>query len=120
MGGKTEILTVQALQERTDSWIKQYGVRYFDEMTNLAILMEEVGEFARLMARTKGEQSFKTDKQPKELKQQVGDEMADIIFVLSCLANQMDIDLTTAIESNFEKKTQRDSKRHIENEKLKN
>jgi len=119
MGNNTE-MTVRALQERTDEWIKQYGVRYFNEMTNLAILMEEVGEFARLMARTKGEQSFKSEKQPKELKLQIGDEIADIIFVLSCLSNQMGIDLTTAIGRNFEKKTQRDSQRHIKNEKLKN
>ena len=107
-------MTIQELQEKTDAWIKQYGVRYFSEMTNLALLMEEVGELARLIARTYGEQSFKE----KEASLKLSEEMADILFVLVCLANQTNIDLTTAIEVNFEKKTLRDHDRHLSNLKL--
>jgi len=111
-------MTIQDLQQRTDKWIKTYGVRYFDEMTNLALLMEEVGEFSRILARTKGEQSFKAHNKPEDVKAALSDEMADIIFVLNCLANQMDIDISAAMERNFEKKTNRDSERHHKNQKL--
>ncbi len=97
-----------------DSWIKQYGVRYFNELTNLAILTEEVGELARIMARRYGEQSEKESDKGKDL----GDEMADVLWVLCCLANQTGIDLESAFKKNIEKKTQRDSSRHIENNKL--
>ena len=112
-------MTISEWQEKVDSWIKKYGVRYFDEMTNTLLLNEEVGELSRLVARQYGEQSFKKETTPQAVKQKIADEMSDILFVVSCLANQMDIDLTTAIHKNFEKKSQRDSKRHLENEKLK-
>jgi NTP pyrophosphatase (non-canonical NTP hydrolase) len=97
-----------------DSWIKQYGVRYFNELTNMTILTEEVGELARVMARKYGEQSFK----PGE-KENLADEMADVLWVLICLANQTGVDLTEALQQNIEKKTRRDEKRHINNDKLK-
>jgi NTP pyrophosphatase (non-canonical NTP hydrolase) len=106
-------------QSRVDEWIKQKGVRYFNEMTNLAILMEEVGELSRLFARKYGEQSFKKEDDKENVDRAIEDELADIYFVLTCLANQMDIDLNSAIELNFTKKDQRDSLRHFENEKLK-
>jgi NTP pyrophosphatase (non-canonical NTP hydrolase) len=112
------MMTLNELQERVDSWIKQHGVRYFNELTNLSVLMEEVGEFSRLMARIHGEQSFKPGKQPEDVKAALGDEMADILFVLTCLANQMDIDLEKAVERNLQKKTNRDSRRHHENKNL--
>lgn len=112
-------MTIQELQLQTDQWIKQHGVRYFNEMTNLAVLMEEVGEFARIMARTYGEQSFKDNKDADQAKDKLRDEAADILFVLTCLCNQMDIDMTTAIRANFEKKTKRDQQRHHQNTKLK-
>ena len=108
-------MTIQELQDKTDEWIKKYGVRYFNEMTNLALLMEEVGEFARIMARLYGEQSFKDD----ESKMKLSEELADIIFVLVCLANQTNTNLTQAIKENFQKKTHRDQDRHIRNNKLK-
>ena len=108
-------MTILELQDKTDDWIKKYGVRYFNEMTNLALLMEEVGEFARLIARVYGEQSFKDD----ESKMKLSEELADIIFVLVCLANQTNTDLTKAIKQNFKKKTLRDQNRHIRNKKLK-
>ena len=98
-----------------DNWIKTYGVRYFSELTNMAILTEEVGELARIMARKYGDQSFKEGE-----KHNLGDEMADILWVLMCLANQTGIDLTEALKKNIEKKTSRDKNRHINNEKLKN
>jgi NTP pyrophosphatase (non-canonical NTP hydrolase) len=102
-------------QEIVDLWIKTKGVRYFSELTNMTILMEEVGELARIISRQYGEQSFKeSDKQYS-----MEDEMADILFVLICLANQTGIDLTTAFEKNMEKKNARDSQRHLDNEKLK-
>ncbi|MBR2638492.1 MAG: nucleotide pyrophosphohydrolase [Bacteroidaceae bacterium] len=106
-------MTIKEAQEKVDKWIKEYGVRYFDEMTNMAILAEEVGEVARIMARTYGEQSFK-DGERKDL----GDELADVLWVLICIANQTGIDLTEAIQKNFDKKTYRDCKRHKENSKL--
>ena len=112
-------MTISEWQNNVDSWIKKYGVRYFDEMTNTLLLNEEVGELSRLVARQYGEQSFKKEITPQEIKHQIADEMSDILFVISCLANQMDIDLTKAIHENFEKKSNRDATRHLENEKLK-
>ena len=106
-------MTIKEAQEKVDSWIKEYGVRYFNEMTNMAILTEEVGEVARIMARTYGEQSFK-DGEKKEL----GDELADVLWVLICIANQTGIDLTEALQKNIDKKTRRDSTRHKENKKI--
>lgn len=108
-------LTLKELQGEVDVWINKHGVRYFNELTNMAILMEEVGELARLMARKYGEQSFKYG----EGVENEGDEMADILWVLICLANQTGVDLTSAIERSFEKKTMRDLRRHKDNEKLK-
>ena len=107
-------MTLEEAQQRIDAWIKEYGVRYFSELTNTAILMEEVGELARLMARTYGDQSFKKSDEGRDL----GDEMADILFVLLCLANQTGVNLTTAMERNLEKKTARDADRHKQNPKL--
>ena len=101
----SESKTITKWQQAVDSWIKEYGVRYFSELTNTAILMEEVGELARLMARTYGDQSFKDSDKNKEL----GDEMADILWVLMCLANQTGVDLNAALVKNIEKKTSRDS-----------
>lgn len=111
-------MTITALQEQTDKWIKDIGVRYFSELTNMAVLTEEVGELAKLMAREYGEQSFKPNNKPENIKPAIADELADIIFVVSCLANQMDINLEESIERNFEKKTIRDKDRHKRNEKL--
>ena len=102
------------LQKTVDDWIKEVGVRYFSELTNTALLMEEVGELARIMARKYGEQSFKKGEKDANL----ADEMADVLFVLTCLANQTGVDLTRAMEQNLEKKTRRDSQRHKENPKL--
>lgn len=107
-------MEIKELQEKVDAWIKQYGVRYFSELTNMACLTEEVGELARVMARTYGDQSFKAGE-----KANLADEMADVLWVLVCLANQTGVDLTTAIEANFAKKTSRDKERHLHNEKLK-
>lgn len=107
-------MTIKDLQEQIDDWIKEYGVRYFNELTNTAILMEEVGELARIMARRYGEQSEKESDKGKDL----GDEMADILFVLTCLANQTGVDLEEAVRKNFEKKTKRDATRHLDNKKL--
>ena len=107
-------MEVNALQKKVDDWIKEYGVRYFDEMTNTAMLMEEVGEVARIMARRYGEQSEKESDKNKDL----GEELADVLFVLVCLANQTGINLEEAIQKNFEKKTKRDSTRHLNNDKL--
>lgn len=106
------------MQADIDNWIKTYGVRYFSELTNMAILTEEVGELSRLIARKYGEQSFKTPISDQEIKKRLADELADVIFVTSCLANQMDINLTEAIRSNLLKKTMRDSERHKQNDKL--
>ena len=107
-------VTLREAQQRVDEWIKTYGVRYFNELTNMAILTEEVGEVARLIARIYGEQSFKESDTQKDL----GDEMADVLWVLICLANQTGIDLTAAFEKNLQKKTNRDKERHINNQKL--
>jgi len=107
-------MEIKSLQKTVDDWIKEHGVRYFDEMTNTAMLMEEVGEVARIMARRYGEQSEKESDKNKDL----GDELADVLFVLVCLANQTGIDLDEAIRKNFEKKTIRDGERHKNNEKL--
>lgn len=108
-------MEIKEAQEKVDKWIKTIGVRYFSELTNLGILMEEVGELSRLMVRKYGEQSFKESDKGKDL----GDEMADVLWVLICLANQTGIDLTEALEKNFEKKNLRDATRHHENDKLK-
>lgn len=109
-----EELSLKAAQDKVDQWIKTIGVRYFDEMTNLAQLVEEVGELARIMSRTYGEQSFKkTDK-----KGDLSDELADVMFVLICIANQTGVDLSEAFKENLKKKTERDSERHKENKKL--
>ncbi len=108
-------MEIKELQEKVDAWIKQYGVRYFSELTNMACLTEEVGELARVMARTYGDQSFKAGE-----KANLADEMADVLWVLVCLANQTGVDLTAAVEANFAKKTSRDSERHLHNDKLKN
>ncbi|MCF2518200.1 nucleotide pyrophosphohydrolase [Dyadobacter sp. CY351] len=107
-------MTIQEAQAQVDTWIKTYGVRYFSELTNMAILTEEVGELARIMARTYGDQSFKKSDLGKDL----GDEMADVMWVLICLANQTGINLTEAFEKNMAKKTERDKDRHKNNEKL--
>ena len=107
-------LTIKEAQEKVDEWIKSIGVRYFNELTNMAMLTEEVGEVARIIARKYGEQSFKETDKDKEL----ADELADVLFVVICLANQTGVDLTKALEANLEKKTARDSNRHKENEKL--
>lgn len=111
-------MKISEAQRLIDEWIKKYGVRYFNELTNMAILTEEVGELSRLIARKYGEQSFKEKITEEEIKIKLSDEMADIIFVVMCLANQMDIDLETAIENNIIKKTNRDHDRHQQNEKL--
>jgi NTP pyrophosphatase (non-canonical NTP hydrolase) len=108
-------MTINQAQQQVDQWIKTVGVKYFSELTNLGILMEEVGELSRLMVRQYGEQSFKESDKGKELE----DEMADVLWVLICLANQTGVDLTTALQKNFEKKNTRDAERHSNNEKLK-
>ncbi|WP_410222199.1 nucleotide pyrophosphohydrolase [Pedobacter sp.] len=108
-------MTITEAQQTVDQWIKTTGIRYFNELTNTAILMEEVGEVARIMARKYGEQSFK--KSDEEIN--LADEMADVLFVLICLANQTGIDLHEALQKNLEKKTRRDAERHKNNEKLK-
>ena len=109
-----ENLTIKDVQRRVDDWIKTYGVRYFSELTNMAILTEEVGEVARIMARQYGEQSFKAS----DTKHDLADEMADVLWVLVCLANQTGVDLTEAFERNLKKKTERDNERHLHNQKL--
>jgi NTP pyrophosphatase (non-canonical NTP hydrolase) len=111
----TTDLTINEAQKKVDEWIKITGVRYFNELTNLGILMEEVGELSRLMVRTYGEQSFKESDKNKNL----ADEMADVLWVLICLANQTNINLTEALQKNFDKKNTRDVNRHQNNEKLK-
>jgi len=107
-------MEIKEAQKTVDDWIKTFGVRYFNELTNMAILTEEVGEVARIIARRYGEQSEKESDKNKDL----GDEMADVMFVLICLANQTGIDLEAALRKNLDKKTQRDSTRHLENKKL--
>ncbi len=108
-------MTIQRAQQQVDQWIKTTGVRYFSELTNMTILTEEVGELARIMARTYGDQSFKESDKKKNL----SDEMADILWVLICLANQTGVNLTDALQKNFEKKDKRDKERHQQNPKLK-
>lgn len=107
-------ITIREAQQLVDQWIRQYGVRYFSELTNMACLTEEVGELARIMARKYGDQSFKQGEEKDP-----ADEMADVLWVLMCLANQTGVDLTEALRKNLEKKTNRDKTRHINNEKLK-
>ena len=107
-------MTLEEVQSSVDSWIKEYGVRYFNELTNMTILTEEVGELARVMARVYGEQSFKLGETAN-----LSDEMADILWILACLANQTGVNLTEAFKANLEKKTSRDKERHINNVKLK-
>lgn len=106
-------ITIREAQKIVDDWIKTYGVRYFSELTNMTVLTEEVGELARIMARKYGDQSFKEGE-----KHDLGDEMADVLWVLMCLANQTGVDLTEALKKNIEKKTTRDKNRHINNNKL--
>jgi NTP pyrophosphatase (non-canonical NTP hydrolase) len=107
-------MTIQNAQQQVDQWIKTVGVRYFSELTNMAILTEEVGELARIMARKYGDQSFKESDKDRNM----ADEMADVLWVLICLANQTGVDLTEALQKNFEKKNTRDADRHKQNEKL--
>ena len=107
-------MTIKEAQQKIDQWIKQYGVRYYNELTNMAILTEEVGEVARIMARKYGEQSYKKSDEAFNL----DDELADVLFVLVCIANQTGIDLDSALERNLQKKTDRDKNRHINNKKL--
>ena len=106
-------ITIREAQKMVDDWIKTYGVRYFSELTNMAVLTEEVGELARIMARKYGDQSFKEGE-----KHDIGDEMADVLWVLMCIANQTGVDLTEALNNNIEKKTSRDKNRHKNNKKL--
>ena len=108
-------ITIREAQQQVDGWISTVGVRYFGELTNLGILMEEVGELSRIMVRKYGEQSFKESDKDKDM----ADEMADVLWVLMCLANQTGVDLSDALAKNFDKKNRRDATRHIENEKLK-
>jgi NTP pyrophosphatase (non-canonical NTP hydrolase) len=108
-------MSIEEAQKQVDSWIKTYGVRYFNELTNMAILTEEVGELSSIIARKYGEQSFKESDKDKDL----ADEMADVLWVLICLANQTGVDLNEAFRKNLEKKTKRDKTRHLNNEKLK-
>ena len=114
-------MTIQQAQQEVDQWIKTVGVRYYSELTNMAILSEEVGELARIMARNYGDQSYKKGEEPSQagVGAQLADEMADVLWVLICLANQTGVDLTEAMKTNFEKKTNRDAERHRLNEKLK-
>jgi len=106
-------MTIKEAQQAVDGWIKEYGVRYFSELTNMAVLTEEVGELARVIARQYGDQSFKEGEKPN-----LGEEMADVLWVLICLANQTGIDLTEELKKSFEKKTLRDKERHLNNQKL--
>ena len=108
-------MTIEKAQKDVDTWIQTFGVRYFNELTNMGILMEEVGELSRILVRKYGEQSFKSGESDKD----IADEMADVLWVLICLANQTGVDLTKELEKNFDKKNNRDATRHINNEKLK-
>ena len=112
-------MTIKEAQQIVDNWINTIGVRYYNELTNTAVLMEEVGEVARLMARMYGEQSFKRKEDECLAHEQLKDEFADVLFVLICLANQTGVDLETALQQNLDKKTKRDANRHANNEKLK-
>jgi NTP pyrophosphatase (non-canonical NTP hydrolase) len=107
-------MTIEEAQQQVDNWIKKFGVRYFSELTNMALLTEEIGEVARIISRTYGEQSFKEG----DRRQELADELADVLFVLICIANQTEVDLTDALARNLEKKTTRDNKRHKENKKI--
>lgn len=111
-------MNIKDWQKTVDEWIKDFGVRYFDEKTNTLLLVEEVGEFSRLIARKYGEQSFKNETQKNQVNQDIKEEIADIFFVLTCLSNQMDIDITEILQDTIDKKTKRDFKRHKDNEKL--
>jgi len=111
-------MTITEYKQQVDDWIQSFGVRYFREETNMILLMEEVGELGRLIARVYGEQSFKTPMPDAEVKKNIADEMADILFVLTCLSNQMGIDLESAVQANMDKKTKRDHERHKNNPKL--
>ena len=113
------IMGLSELQSEVDGWIKQYGVRYFHETTNALILMEEVGELSRYISRKFGEQSFKRQEDEQHAMAHIGDELADILFVTVCLANQMGVDLEEAMRKNLQKKTERDANRHQQNKKLK-
>jgi len=113
-------MTIKETQEIVDKWITTIGIRYYNELTNMAILTEEVGEVARLMSRMYGEQSFKRKEDESTAKEKLADEMADVMFVLVCLANQTGVDLTEALKKNLDKKTKRDTDRHANNQKLKN
>ncbi len=118
---KNHVMTIEAAQKGVDQWIKTVGMRYFTELTNMAILTEEVGELARHISRQYGEQSYKKEtapNSPEEAKSLLADEMADVLWVLLCLANQTGVDLTTALQKNIEKKTKRDADRHQNNQKL--
>ena len=111
-------MTLEKLQETVDEWIKTYGVRYFAETTNTIVLMEEVGEFSRLIARVYGEQSFKRKEDVRDAMNNIAEELGDILFVITCLANQMDLDLSDIMSKNLDKKTKRDHDRHRDNSKL--
>ncbi len=113
-------MTIKEAQQTVDQWIREYGVRYFSELTNMAVLTEEVGELAKIMARRYGDQSWKpTDARATDNgREALGDEMADVLWVLLCLANQTGVDLTEELKKNLEKKTKRDATRHLQNEKL--
>ena len=115
---KNDLLSLREAQARVDQWIKTVGVRYFDELTNLGILMEEVGELSRLMVRQFGEQSFKESERHLDSKEMLADELTDVLWVLLCLANQTGTDLTEALTKNFEKKNNRDKDRHLNNPSL--
>lgn len=112
-------MTIKEAQQTVDHWINTVGIKYYHELTNMAILVEEVGEVARLMSRLYGEQSFKTKEKEQSAKTDLPDEMADVLFVLICLANQTGVDLEEALRKNLDKKTRRDRERHANNEKLK-
>ncbi len=112
-------MTIKDAQKNVDHWINTVGIRYYNELTNMAILTEEVGEVARIMSRLYGEQSFKKEEDAENAKEKLSDEMADVLFVLICLANQTGIDLSEALVKNLDKKTIRDASRHANNEKLK-
>lgn len=111
-------MEIKVWQETVDKWIQDYGIRYFSELTNMAILTEEVGELSRYVSRKYGDQSFKKDISDEEIVAKIGDEIADIIFVTTCMANQIGIDLKEVLDKNIEKKTKRDKDRHVSNKKL--
>ena len=111
-------MEINELQNKVDTWIRRYGVRYFDEKTNMLLLMEEMGELSRLMARKFGEQSFKEPISDEDIKNKISDEFGDVLFVLTCLANQMELNIEDIMTKNIKKKTLRDSRRHISNPKL--